>query len=61
MRTKKAKESEAAGKRRAVIYLDHGIFRRVREEHVQRDMPVSHVVEDILARHYRREDQLVDA
>lgn len=52
METKPRDDAESTGKRRAVIYLDRGLFRRVRDEQASRDIPVSRVVEEILARHY---------
>lgn len=51
-KTEAKKTDPKSSKRRAVVYLDPGVFRRVRDEHVERDIPVSHVVEEILVRHY---------
>lgn len=48
-------ETPKAGKRRAVVYLDRGLYRQIRDEHARRDIAISHVVEEILARHYGAE------
>ncbi len=52
METNKPKDTDGSSKRPVKVYLDRDIFRLVRIDHVERDIPVSHVVEEILARHY---------
>lgn len=50
--TKKVKE-------RLVAEIDPDLVRRLRAERVETRRPVNHIVEEILARHYRRLEEEV--